>query len=473
MVSSAARTVVVAAMVMAATGCAEVGPTYRVPASAEINAPAARKPFASATGTAFSQADPPDGWWRLYQDPTLDRLIGETLAANTDLRVASANLERAEAMLAEVRAARQPDVMVNYNTSYAERSAEAYVHPGPIRAAPLYDTGASVSYDLDLFGRLKRGVEAAGDQREAAQAARDLVRVNIAAETARAYVEACDAGHELAVARRLIALQQQSAAMTRRLAQAGRDIEMSVDRQEQQVATLRANVPGLQARQAVALYRLATLAGRAPSEFEPELASCNAPLRLTQPLPVGDGADLLKRRPDIRAAERRLAASTAEIGVATAALYPTVTLGASLGSTGAVKTFASPLTERYSIGPGVSWRLNQSVPRARIAEANAGAKADLARFDGVVLNALRETETALTAYSHDLDREADQESARDRALKVADAAHRLETVGRIGSLAVLDADRTLAGAEQALAATESQISQDQIAVFLALGGGWS
>jgi NodT family efflux transporter outer membrane factor (OMF) lipoprotein len=473
MVRPVRRSLIVAAMVMAAAGCAEVGPNYRVPAGAEVNASAAQKPFVSAAGPAFSQADPPDGWWRLYQDATLDRLIGEALAANTDLRVAAANLERAEAMLSEARAARQPDATVNFNTNYTERSAEAYVHPGPIPAAPLYDTGVSVSYDFDLFGRLKRSVEAAGDQVEATRAARDLVRVNVAAETARAYAEACNAGHELAVAHRLISLQQQSAGMTRRLAQAGRDIAISVDRQEQQVDTLRANVPGLEARQAAALYRLATLAGRAPSEFEPQLASCETPLRLTQPLPVGDGADLLKRRPDIRAAERRLAASTAEIGVATAALYPTVTLGASLGSTGAVKTFASPLTERYSIGPGISWRLNQSVPRARIAEANAEAKADLARFDGVVLNALREAETALTAYSHDLDREADQQSARDRAQKVADGAHRLEAVGRIGSLAVLDADRTLAGAEQALAVTESQISQDQIAVFLALGGGWS
>jgi NodT family efflux transporter outer membrane factor (OMF) lipoprotein len=473
MVRAAARSYLAATLVLAAAGCAEVGPNYRTPPSAEINAPAAQKPFVSAASPAFSQADPPDGWWRLYQDATLDRLIGETMGANTDLRVAAANLERAEAMLSEARAARQPDAVVNFNTNYTERSAEAYVHPGPIPATPLYDAGIAVSYDLDLFGRLKRGVETAGDQVEAAQAARDLVRVNIAAETARAYAEACDAGHELAVARRLIGLQQQSAALTRRLARAGRDIDVSVTRQEQQVDTLRASVPGLEARQTAALYRLATLAGRAPAEFEPQLASCDTPLRLAQALPVGDGAALLKRRPDIRAAERRLAASTAEIGVATAALYPTITLGASLGSTGAVKTFASPLTERYSIGPGVSWRLNQSVPRARIAEANAEAKADLARFDGAVLTALRETETALTAYSHDLDREAVQRSARDRAEQVADAAHRLEAGGRMGSLAVIDADRTQAAAEQALATTESQISQDQIAVFLALGGGWS
>jgi outer membrane protein TolC len=248
---------------------------------------------------------------------------------------------------------------------------------------------------------------------------------------------------------------------------------VSVSRQEQQVEVLRANIPSLEARQTAAVYRLATLAGRTPSEYDPQLVGCHATLTIAAPLPVGDGAGLLKRRPDIRAAERRLAASTAEIGIATAGLYPTVVLGGTLGSTGGVKTFASSLTDRYSAGPGISWRLNQSVPRARIAEAKAETRADLARFDGVVLSALRETETALNAYTHDLERAANQRAARDRAAKVAAAAHQLQQGGRLGPFAVLDADRTLAAADQALVATNTKLSQDQIQLFLALGGGWS
>jgi hypothetical protein len=189
------------------SACAAVGPNYRTPAAAVVNAPAAKAPFKSAAASAFAQQDPPDHWWRLYKDPTLDRLVEQALAANTDLHVAEANLERSEALLRAARAARQPDVTVNYGASDTERSAAAYVHKGPIPTAGLYDTGLAVSYDLDLFGRLRRGVEAASAQTEAFRAARDLARVNVAAETVRAYAEVCDAGAETAATEHVIELQ--------------------------------------------------------------------------------------------------------------------------------------------------------------------------------------------------------------------------------------------------------------------------
>jgi NodT family efflux transporter outer membrane factor (OMF) lipoprotein len=460
-------------LALGVSGCAAVGPNYKLPAAATINAPSAQGRFVAAQNPAFTDQDPPAGWWRLYRDPTLDGLIARALAANTDLRVADANLERSQSLLTEARAARQPDVAVNFSTNDTERSAEAYVHAGPIPIRQLYDTGIAVSYDLDLFGRLRRGIEAASAQSEAVAAARDLARVNVVAETVRAYAEVCDAGSELATTRRLLSLQQQAAALVQRMARNGRDIDISVTRQQEQVDQLRAGVPSLEARQTNALYRLATLTGRPPAEYDAALARCQTPLRLSAPLPVGDGASLLKRRPDVRAAERRLAASTAEIGVDTAALYPSVQLGASLGSTGAVQDFASPLTDRYSFGPAISWRLNQSVPRAKIAEARAEVKADLARFDGAVLTALGETERALNVYTHDLERERSLQAQRDHADKVAEATRRLQSQGRVGALAALDAERSVVAAEQSLAVIQSQISQDQVSVFLALGGGWS
>jgi outer membrane protein TolC len=235
---------------------------------------------------------------------------------------------------------------------------------------------------------------------------------------------------------------------------------------------LDAAVPLLLARQHNALYRLATLTGRPPAEADATLLACNMPPRLDSAIPVGDGAALLRRRPDIRAAERRLAASTAQIGVATAALYPNVRLGASIGSTGAIKDFLSGLTTRYGIGPAISWQINQSVPRARIAQARAQQKADLALFDSTVLAALRETESTLNVYTYDLARMENLRKARDHAAEVASDAGRLQTAGRIGALSALDAQRTQATAEENLAAAETQISMDQIAVFLALGGGW-
>jgi NodT family efflux transporter outer membrane factor (OMF) lipoprotein len=465
------RAIAAAGLALVVSGCAAVGPNYKLPAKALVSAAAAQGPFHSAGAAALDQ-EPPPRWWRLYDDPTLDRLVGEALAANTDLRVAAANLERAQALLAAAKAAREPDLNIGGGVNETERSAEAFVHPGPIPVGTLYDAGVSVSYDLDLFGRLRRGVEAAGDEVEVVQAARDLARVNVAAQTVQAYAEVCDAGAELAAAEQVLQLQARGADLVRRMARGGRDIAVNVARQQEVEDQIKASLPALKARRTLALYRLATLDGRPPESFEPALAACHTALRLAAPMPVGDGASLLRRRPDVRAAERRLAMATAQIGVETAALYPTVQLGASIGSTGATKDFLSPLTQRYSIGPTVTWRLNQSVPRARIAAASADARAELARFDGTVLTALRETETALTVYARDLERQTDLEAARAHAAKLDEAAHRLEAAGRTGAVAVLDADRAVALADQSLAANRTQIAQDQIAVFLALGGGW-
>lgn len=467
------RTGLAAVLALAAlSACAPVGPNYALPAKALVNAPTAQKPFHEAASPAVAQAEPPSRWWSLYQDPRLDSLVEAALAANTDLRVAEANLERSQSLVEAAKAAREPDVSVGIGTSETQRSAEAFVHAGAIPVRGLYDAGFAVSYDFDLFGRLRRGIEAASAQSEVARAARDLARVNVAAETVRAYAEVCDAGGELAAVQELLRVQRDNARLAARLVQGGRGIPIDVARQEVLEAQIQAMAPGLEARRQKALYRLATLAGRPPEEFDPSLTDCRTPLKVTTPLPVGDGVGLLRRRPDIRAAERRLAAATAVIGVETATLYPNVQFGASIGSTGAVQDFGGELTRRYSLGPSVTWHVNQSVPRARIAAANAEAKAELANFDGVVLKALQETESALATYTHDLDRQTSLEAARDRARKVADTAHRLQTGGRMTGLAVLDADRTLANAQQALAANQTQISADQIAVFLALGGGW-
>lgn len=464
----------IAAALIAALGlsaCA-VGPRYAVPKQAVVNAPTANGAFVGAADPAFAEAPPPDDWWRLYQDPRLDRLIAQAFAANTDLRVAEANLEHSRALLQEVRAARQPGGAISFDGGWSQLSGEAYLLDTQIPAMGVYDTGISVAYDLDLFGRLKRTVEAAEADDEAVAAARDLVKVNVAAETTRAYVEICDAGAELVTARRTLALQQQHLALTQKLVAAGRDNSLDVTRARTLTSQLASNIPTLEARQRNAVLRLTTLIGRPPAEFDRTLESCVTPPRLTTPLPVGDGAALLKRRPDVRVAERRLAASTAGIGVATAALYPDVKLGASLGSTGAMTDIFSAATNRFGVGPSISWQINQNAARAKIAAAKAQTKADLARFDGTVLRALRETESALNVYTHDLEREAALREAVRQADKAADDARRLHAQGRVNALVVLDADRTAAAVAQALAAQTSQVSLDQVGVFLALGGGW-
>jgi len=294
-----------------------------------------------------------------------------------------------------------------------------------------------------------------------------------AAGTARAYADACSSGLRIASAQHSIDLQQQALDISVRLQQAGRVGITDAARARSQLEVLKAAVPPLQARRQAALYRLATLTGELPQDFDQDVASCAAPPRVAGTIPVGDGAALLKRRPDIRQAERQLAAATATIGVATADLYPKVSLGLQVGSASLGNDFLGKDSFSYNVGPLISWTVpNTGVVRAHIAQANAGAEGALARFDGTVLAALRETQTALDAYARELDRHAALQAARDDSATVAAQARRLYLGGRTGYLDALDADRALASSEATLAQSDAELADDQVTLFLALGGGW-
>ena len=454
------------------TGC-KVGPDYRLPDSAVINSPDARHAFVSSGDPALSDTAVPDSWWHLYEDQRLDAWVREALNSNTDLRKANANLEESRAALKEIRTLRQPSVGIDGGVQYAQLAGEQYL----LRATPprdkYYDTELTVGYDLDLFGGIRRGIEAARADDEAVEAARDLVRVNVAAETIRAFVDACGAGMQLEAAVRALTVQQQSLDLTERLLQGGRAIELDVTRARQLVDQQTGLIPALDAARRSALFRLTTLTGKPPGLFERDLETCAGPPRLTRPLPVGDGAALLKRRPDVRQAERQLAVATANIGVQTAQLYPDIAIGLPLGSVGATRDAYTSPTNFYGIGAVLKWQANQNAARARIDEAKASTKLALANFDGVVLGALRDTETALNVYVHDLQREDSTKKARDEAERAVRDSQRLQAAGRATSLAVVDAQRAYAASEQTLAQLETAIAQDQVAVFLALGGGWS
>ena len=310
-----------------------------------------------------------------------------------------------------------------------------------------------MSYQLDLFGQIRRAVEAASGDEQAARAAYDATRVTVAAETARAYANMCAAGMQLASARHSLEVQKSSLDAIERLQRAGRGTALDVTRARSQLQQLQANLPPFQAQQRTALYRLAALTGRTPAQIPASLLQCATAPRLTQTIPVGDGAALLRRRPDIRQAERSLAAATARIGVATADLYPKISLGLSGASGGPAAMFGDRGTFSWSIGPLISWTIpNTGAAQARIAQAEAGAKAAAARFDAAVLNALRETESALTVYARQLDRESALQAAREQSAQAASQARQLFQYGKTDYLTVLDAERTLAANESALAA---------------------
>jgi len=453
------------------SGCM-VGPNYHLPQSAVINSSSARQDFVSSANPALSDAPVPDSWWHLYEDHRLDGWVEEALKSNTDLRKADANLERSRAALKEAQALRQPNAAIGGGVQYGQLAGEQYLLPITPPRNTYYDTGLTVSYDLDLFGGIRRGIEAARADDEAIEAARDLVRVNVAAETIRAYADACGAGMQLAAAVRSLTFQQQSLDLTERLFRGGRAIDLDVTRARQLVDQQTGVIPSLEAARGNALFRLATLTGKPPALFERDLETCNAPPRLARILPIGDGAALLKRRPDVRQAERELAAATANIGVQTAQLYPDVAIGAQLGSVGVARDAYTSPTNFWGAGAVLKWQANQSATRARIEGAKASAKLALANFDGVVLGALRDAETALNTYVHDLQREDSTRNARDEAERAVRDSERLQAAGRATALTVIDSQRAYAASEQTLAQLETAIAEDQIGVFLALGGGW-
>ena len=470
---TAIRTLAAGAAIYALTACAAVGPNYQLPDGAAVKAQTAQGSFLGAATPAVVQTRVPDDWWRLYNDPILNELVETALKANTDVRIATANLARARAGVIEVRSAAGVNGGASGAIERAELSSEQYLVPARIPVSTLGDIGSSISYDLDLFGRLRRATEAANADAEATEAAVDLARVNVAAQVVAAYLEACSGGDELAVAQHTVNLQETNLTVTERLSAVGRGSILDVTRARSLLAQARSAAPTFAAHRRAGLYRLAALTGKPPAEFPKAVEECAELPRLRRPIPVGDGAALLARRPDVREAERALASATARIGVAVAALYPSIGIGASAGSTGELSDLGDAATNRWSLGSLISWSFPTSGSRARVRGASAAADAALARFDGVVLNALRETETNLSTYSHDLDRNAELRTAREEALTAHSQAQRLYRAGRRPFLEALDAERTLAQAESALATSNAQLAGDQVALFLSLGGGWS
>ena len=441
-----------------------VGPDYKPP----VTPVATLTPSAVATSAAA-----PDAWWRLYDDPVLDDLIAQAFAANTDLRVATANLRRARAVLDESRSARLPTTNIAGSAVEARQSVATANGPVPFRSE-FFRLGFDASYEIDLYGRVGRSIAAARADADAEAAARDTVAISVAAETARAYADACSAARQVGVAERSLKIQTDSFGLTEKRVAVGRDSPLDAARARSQLESTRASLPGYAADRRSALFRLAVLTGKPPTEIDPRAAACTMPPQLKQPIPAGDGAALLKRRPDVRRADRQLAAATARIGVATADLYPRIVIAGSVSGQG---TSPSAVLQNngfgFSIGPFISWSFpNITVARARIKQAKASNEAALAGFDGVVLAALQETETSLSDYAATIERTTALRRARDESADAARIVRLRYAAGSENFLAVLDAERTLATADANLAASDAVLTTAQIAVFKSLGGGW-
>jgi NodT family efflux transporter outer membrane factor (OMF) lipoprotein len=462
-----------AGLSLALAGCGTVGPDYHVPEQAAAQRPAAQAAFQGTQGHASLTQPVPDHWWQLYADTRLDALVRQALQANTHLREAEAHLRRAMSVADMVHDEGGTHASAELAARRAREAGEAYLLPVQIPVINEGNVGVNVSYQFDLFGQLARAQEAAQAEVEASEAAADVVRVTVVAETVKAYVQGCASMVQKRVAERALALQQQSLHITEQLAAAGRRQPMDVARARAQVEALQAGLPRFDAEHDAVRWRLAALLGRAPQELPDAQVRCDALPRLPQRLPVGDGAALLKRRPDVRQAERQLAAATARIGVVTADLYPHIFIGASAGLTGLAEHLGEGRTQRWGLGPLISWQIPDEGARARVQMAHADAEGALAHFDGVVLDALRETETALSNYTQDLARQAHWQAALDAAQEAAEQDHQLHAAGRAPLQSSVEADRALTQTEMGLADVERTVALDQVQLFLALGGGWT
>lgn len=471
--SAPMRAGAVAAGTMLFLSSCHVGPNYQPPALPQ----GAAAPLVTVNPAVETPTPPPDAWWHLYNDPRLDALVQEALQANRDLAAADANLTAARAAVAEVHARRYPstDVAASAVRGRDPTTEEILELTGRSpQTIWLYEDLFQVAYEVDLFGRIHRAIEAASANAESVAAARDSVRIVVAASTARSYAAVCALGEQLDVARHSLDVVSHEAAITEQRYKAGAGSELDVTRARALVGQVRSSIPELEGERQAALFELTAVLGLTPTNAPRELEKCVTPPQVASLIPVGDGEALIRRRPDVRQAERRLAAATAQIGVATADLYPTIHL---IGFYGGAATQPSQLATGlglvWGLGPSISWSFpNQAGPRARVRQAKASQAAALASFDSVVLTALKETEQALAEYSAALDQRqalADAQGEIHRSFEIARAEY---AAGSVSNLDLLTTEQTLVALDAAVAASDASLVQIQIDLFKALGGGW-
>jgi outer membrane protein, multidrug efflux system len=468
----ASHAAILACLLVGLAAC-QVGPSYHPPVPPRN----AQAPLVSLSPSLETAAAPPDAWWRLYDDRRLDRLVQQALQDNQDLAVAEANLNAARAALSAVHAARYPSTEAIAGAVYGrDPTTDEILELQDHRPQTLwlYEDAFQAAYEVDLFGRIHRAIEAARASADSVAAARDGARVVIAAETARAYAAICALGEQLQVAHRSLDIVSHESQITAQRLQAGAGSQFDVLRAQALVAQVRSVIPQLSGARQVALFELTALLGRAPADAPRDIEACVSPPHLVALIPIGDGRLLIRRRPDVRQAERRLAAATAQIGVATAELYPSIRLSGFYGGAATeVPVLTHNLGLMWGLGPSISWSFpNQAGPRARVREARATQAAALASFDSVVLTALKETEQALSTYSAALDHRQALADAKQNIHRSFDIAQSAFAAGSLSTLDLLTTEQSLVALDAAVAASDGELSEDQIALFKALGGGW-
>ena len=448
-------------------GCS-VGPDFHKP---KPQTPAA---FGNAQESGFTPAAVEETrWWGRWNDPLLDGLIDEALESNKDLKIATARIREEKALHTSAVLDAFPVAQgeANFVKSVAAKDA-FFGWPRSLRQTELYTVGADATWEVDLFGRVRRSIEASSADLAAAEADRRGVMVSLAAEVAGNYLELRGAQKELDVARQNAENQKATLKITETQLKAGTGNELDLARGRAQLDATLSAIPPLESQVKQTIYRISVLTGKQPTVLEPTLAP-PAPLpQLPEHVAVGNPQDLLRRRPDIQRAEAALAAATAQVGVATADLFPRVTFQGNFGlSASQIGKLSEAGADTYAFGPHISWAaLDLGHVRARIKAADARTDAQLALYEKTVLEALEETESALVGYGKAQAQTAQLGAAAGEARRAVELA-RLQYDRGVGDfLNVLDAQRTQFTIEDQLAQTETQSATALVSVYKALGG---
>jgi outer membrane protein, multidrug efflux system len=459
--ASALGAVTALAALAALSACA-VGPDYRPPPAAPVAAQ-------NLEPAQFTAAAPPDNWWQQFHDPVLANLEQRALTGDLDIAVAIARVQSARAAFTEANLDFAPHLPIQAGYSRAKEQEPGFTSER--LDIDSYTAGFDASWEIDLFGHVRRSAQAAGAELGMQRASLADTQVSIAAEVARNYFELRGAQHQLRVAHDNLANQAEALRLTRIRYEAGRVTELDVDSALSRLKATEATLPLLDAAEKRADYRLAVLLGLKPGELDAELAPAPS-VASTEALPVGDVSDLLRRRPDVRIAERNLAAATARVGVATADLFPRVTVTGFVGFlSGNSAQLGLASSRAWAISPVVTWpALDFGTAHARLRAAKAQSAGALADYQKAVLSALEDFENSCVNYSRQIARlgsVVEQADASRRAAQLAEIQYR---EGGINFLVLLDAQRTELQAEDAVAQAETAVNTGAVSVYKALGG---
>lgn len=452
-------------LALALAACA-VGPDYKTP-----DTEPARLDNSNLQATALDRNRFESLWWKQFDDPVLNQLVQASLQGNRDLRVAFARFKSARAIRDDAANDQLPVV-----TSRASSEIGKGQIPGQTDQrvnSERYDLGLDMAWELDLFGRIQRQIEASEAQAAAAQADLQQLQVSLIAELVDAYGQLRGAQLRESIAQANLKTQQQSRTITVTLRDAGVGNELDVVRADARLAGVQATIPQLQAEQARARHRIATLLGQRPEALSVDLSPKALPA-IAKALPVGDPGELLRRRPDVRSAERQLAAATANVGVATADLFPRVSLSGFLGFTAARGSqIGASAANAWALGPSITWAaFDLGSVRARLRGAKADAEGALANYEQQVLLALEESANAFSDYDKTQQRLMSLMRQSEASRKAADLASVRYREGTVDYLVLLDAERERLSAEDAQAQGEVELYRGIVAIYKALGGGW-